>query len=152
MQNNQQDENNLLQQLIQNDNDIRDTNETQSSHVRSSYIRRLRALPIFDGDSHKTLRDFLDIAEALNDSWMNNAEKDELFETMNLQLRGEARNAVGNIFQINFDEIKQKLLKHFAYLSHKDIVTSKLENLHQRKSEGMSEYADRARKLLKEKK
>lgn len=87
----------------------------------------------------------------MNDSWTNEAESNELIETINLQLRGEARDAVGNLFDSNYDEMKDKLLKHFAYLVNKDIVTSQLENLRQEPKETVSEYAERARKLLREK-
>lgn len=118
---------------------------------RDAFLRRLRAIPIFDGESYKALRDFLDITKALNDSWTNEAESNELIETINLQLRGEARDAVGNLFDSSYDEMKDKLLKHFAYLVNKDIVTSQLENLRQEPKETVSEYAERARKLLREK-
>lgn len=43
------------------------------------------------------------------------------------------------------------LLKHFAYLANTNLLSSQLESLHQEKDETLSEYAKRARKLLKDK-
>lgn len=118
---------------------------------RNSYIQRLREIPIFEGDSHKTLRDFLDIVESLNEGWINEAEKTELIEAIGLKLRGEAKKAVGDLYELNFEQMKNKLLKHFSYLLNQDVIDSQLENIKQNEKETMSEYADRARKILKEK-
>lgn len=121
------------------------------SQIRDSYSRRLRLVPIFNGESFKTLRDFLDIVEALDQSCINEAEQNELIETLNLQLRGEAREVVKNLYETNFNDMKRKLLDHFAYLKNKDIVTSQLENLHQEQKESINEYANRARNIFREK-
>lgn len=82
---------------------------------REQYLRRLRQLPIFDGESHKSMRNFIEIAQALNDSWTNEAEKNELIDTINIQLRGEARQAVGDLNKISFEEMKDKLFSAFPY-------------------------------------
>lgn len=105
----------------------------QSKKPRDSYLRRLRLIPAFDGESYKSLRSFLDIAQALNESWINEAEKNELVDTLNLQLRGEARDVIGDLYQTSFDEMKDKLLKYFSYLVNKEVVTSQLENIRQEK-------------------
>lgn len=118
---------------------------------RESYLRRLRSIPIFDGDSFKQLRDFIDISESLFYSSNNNSEKNEFFEQTLLQIRGEARNVVKNIDEQNWELIKNTLLSHFDYLANKELITSKLENLRQEKKETLSEFADRTRKLLREK-
>lgn len=125
--------------------------DRDESKIRNSFVRRLRSIPVFEGDSFKSLRDFLEITQALNESWETEAEKTELLEQINLQLRGEARKAVGNIFTLEYQEMKKRLLKYFSHLTNKNIVTSQLENLRQEKKESMSDYAERARKLLREK-
>lgn len=119
--------------------------------ARESYSRRLKHIPIFDGESYKDLRNFLDIAKALDEQWTNEAEKNELIDTLNLNLRSEARDVVGDLYETTFDEMKDKLLKHFSYLANKEVVTSQLENLRQGKNETINEYAERSRKLLKDK-
>lgn len=105
-------------------------------------------IPKFNGESYKALRNFLDIANALNESWINKVEKNELIDTLNLQLRSEARNVVGDLYESSFEEMRDKLLKYFAYLVNKEVVTSQLENIRQNEKETMTEYSERARKLL----
>lgn len=73
------------------------------------------------------------------------------FETINLQLRGEARDAVGNMRDINYNDLRDALLSHFSYLNKRDIISSQLENLHQEANESLNEYAERARRLLRDK-
>lgn len=121
------------------------------TRVRESYLKRLQKLPIFNGESYEQLRDFLEIAQTLNNSYLNQDEMIEFIETLSLQLRGEARDIVGNLHGSTFDEMKNALLKHFSYLSNREVVTSKLENLHQEPNETLTAFADRARKLLREK-
>lgn len=128
-----------------------DNSQYEVQTVRKSYIRRLGAIPIFDGESYKSLCNFLDIAEALNDSWINDEEKTEFIDTLSLQIRGEARKVVGNLYESNFDAMKNSLMTHFSYLANKDIITSQLENLHQENKESITEYANRARNILREK-
>lgn len=133
---------------------VRVAGAQRAHHVvepRSAYLRRLRQIPTFDGESYKALRNFLDIAHALNESWVNTVEKNELIDTLNLQLRGEARDVVGDLYDITFEEMKDRLLKYFSYLVNKEVVTSQLENIRQKQNESMTEYSERARQLLKEK-
>lgn len=146
MQNMQQERN--LPNLT---SDEEDNLQYEVQTVRKSYIRRLGAIPIFDGESYKSLCNFLDIAEALNDSWTNDEEKTEFIDTLSLQIRGEARKVVGNLYESNFDAMKNSLMSHFSYLANKDIITSQLENLHQESKESITEYANRARNILREK-
>lgn len=91
------------------------------------------------------------MAQTLNDSYSNEMEREEFFETLNLQLRGEAKDVINNIFNSEFEEIKGTLLHHFAYLNNRDIICSQLENLRQETNETISAYANRTRKLLREK-
>lgn len=118
---------------------------------RDSYLRRLRLLPVFDGENYKSLRSFVDVTKALNDSWINNSEKLEFIETINLQLRGEARIVVGNLYESDYEQMRNKLLKLYEYLMNREVITSQLENLKQKPKETVVEYAERARKALKEK-
>lgn len=118
---------------------------------RKSYIRRLTTIPKFSGDTYQELRDFIDISEALYYSCVNQAEENEFFDQMTLQLRGEARNLILKMNSPNWEQIKAALLKYFAFLSNKDVLISQIENLHQEKDETLTKYAERARKLLKEK-
>lgn len=121
------------------------------SRARDSYLKRLREIPIFNGETHQQLLDFLDISEGLYGSSTNPDELNELRETLSLRLRGEAKRAVGDIFSISFEEMKDILKKHFSYLNNRDLINSKLENLYQEPNESLNTYADRARKLLREK-
>lgn len=125
--------------------------QNQNLVSRKPYLDHLKKIPEFDGESYKALRNFLDIAGALNESWTNDVERNNFIDTLSLQLRGEARDVVGNLYQSSFDEMRDKLLKYFSYLINKEIVTSQLENIRQNDKETMSEYAERARKLLREK-
>lgn len=127
------------------------TRNTPREKARDSYVRRLRLLPIFNAESYKQLHEFLEIAETLYYAYTNESEKTEFMDTINLQLRGEAKNIIGNVYDRNFEEIKHTLLRHFAYLNNKNIVSSQLENLRQETNETISAYAERTRKLLREK-
>lgn len=147
----QQNGNFTNNKFVNNDSCGQSNYRSTTEKPRDSYIRRLRLLPIFDGESFKQLRDFLEIAQSLNDSYSNDAEKEEFNETLNLQLRGEARDIIGNTHNTNFHDLKNVLLRHFSYLNNRDIITSQLENLRQERNESISAYADRTRKLLKQK-
>lgn len=119
--------------------------QNQNLVSRKPYLDHLKKIPEFDGESYKALRNFLDIAGALNESWTNDVERNDFIDTLSLQLRGEARDVVGNLYQSSFDEMRDKLLKYFLYLINKEVVTSQLENIRQNDKETMSEYAERAR-------
>lgn len=119
---------------------------------RNSFLKRLKMIPKFNGETYTDLRDFLDICETLYYSCDNDAENQEFFEHFLLQLRGEARSLIKPelIQNQGWDFIKNKFLTHFEYLANKSVLQSQLENLHQEKKETLTEYTNRARKLLKE--
>lgn len=125
--------------------------EQTGEQTRSSFLRRLRLIPKFNGESFKDLKDFIDITETLYFSCINRSEEQELFEHMVLQLRGEAKSLMSRLNNFDWQTIKNNLLSHFAYLANKNVLSSQLENLHQEKNETLSEYTERARKLLREK-
>lgn len=128
-------------------------NQNQNIHTqtaRNTFLKRLKLIPTFSGDSHKELRDFLEISETLFYSCMNEAEEQEFYEQMVLQLRGEPLSLVKRIQNFRWETIKNTLLKQFGYLSNKEIIQSQLENLHQEKDESLSKFTERVRKLLVE--
>lgn len=125
--------------------------DRNEEHSRSSFLRRLRLIPKFNGESFKDLKDFIDIAETLYFSCINATEEQELFEHLALQLRGEAKTLINRLDNFDWQTIKNSLLTHFSYLANKNVISSQLENLHQEKDESLSEYTERARKLLREK-
>lgn len=117
---------------------------------RNSYLKRLKEIPKFSGESHQQLKEFVEIADSLYSSHRNGAEEREFLEHMMLRLRGEARDAVMNLDCMVWKDVRDKLLSHFSYLSNKDILTSQLENLKQEKDESLIKYSERVRKLLME--
>lgn len=119
--------------------------------ARESFLRRLRTIPKFNGDSFTELREFIDVSETLFNSCINENEENEFYEQMMLQLRGEAKNLISRNPNATWAYIRESLLKHFSFLSNKDILTSQLENLYQEKDESLSKYTERARRLLREK-
>lgn len=127
-------------------------NDGQNNNtVRNSFLRRLRIIPKFGGDSFKDLKDFIDTSETLYYSCLNGAEEQEFYEQMALQLRGEPKLIISRLENFDWINIRDTLLKKFAYLSNKDVLTSQIENLHQEQGESLTEYTERARNLLKEK-
>lgn len=123
----------------------------RNNSVRQSFLKRLKMIPKFSGDSFKELKDFLDISETLFFSCNNEAEEQEFFEYLLLQVRGEARSLIGRMRNLDWENIKSTFSKHFAYLANKNVIQSQLENLHQEKDESLTKYSERARKLLREK-
>lgn len=140
-----------MPQRGRNANRINTQTDVEQENTRGSFLRRLRMIPKFNGESFQDLKDFIDITETLNFSCINRAEEQELFEHMVLQLRGEAKTLVSRLNNFDFETIKNALLQHFAYLANKNVLSSQLENLHQEKDESLSKYTERARKLLREK-
>lgn len=118
--------------------------------ARNTFLKRLKLIPTFSGDSHKELRDFIEISETLYCSCMNEVEEQEFFEQMILQLRGEPLTIAKNIQNFDWETIKSTLLRHFSYLSNREIIQSQLENLHQEKDESLSQFTERVRRLLVE--
>lgn len=132
-------------------NDITNRANNHIALARKSFLKRLEAIPIFRGESYSELRDFMDIADTLYVTILNQNERDEFYHQLILQIRGEARNAIADLDETNWQTIRNRLREYFSYLANKDIINSKLENLRQLKNEPISTFADRARKLLREK-
>lgn len=118
---------------------------------RDTFLRRLRCIPKFNGESYAQLKEFMEVSESLYISCDNEAEETEFYQQMLLQLRGEARTVVTSINNPDWEKIKGKLLKYFSYLSNKEILTSQLENARQEENESLNAFADRVRRMLREK-
>lgn len=119
--------------------------------ARRTFLVRLKLLPTFNGESFKDLREFIDIANTLYASRTNDPEENEFYDQLILQLRGEARDAIKNIENLDWPVIREHLLHYFSHLTNKNVVSSQLENLHQNDNESISDYANRARQLLRQK-
>lgn len=130
--------------------EYRNVEQNQNQMIRKTFMYRLREVPKFNGESYQQLIDFIDAMDTLSYSCINTSESNELQTQMLLQLRGEARSIISNLDTRDWYSVKNKLKAHFAYLSNRNVITSQLENLRQGENETLSEYADRARKLLKE--
>lgn len=118
---------------------------------RDTFLRRLRAIPKFNGESYRQLKEFIEVTDSLYVSCANQVEQNELYEQILVQLRGEARKAMTDLQIINWEAIKDKLLKDFAYLANKDTLNSQLEGARQYQGETLTAFADRVRNLLKDK-
>lgn len=125
--------------------------QNQNVKPRDTFLRRLRSIPKFNGESFAQMKEFIDVVESLFVSTNNQSEENELNEQILLQLRGEARNLVLSLNNQNWDSIKSNLLKYFSYLANKEILSSQLENARQEENESLNTYADRVRKLLRDK-
>lgn len=97
------------------------------------------------------MKDFIDIFDTLYMSVTNYTEENELYDQLLLQIRGEAKNSLHNINQSDWPTMKNQILTYFSHLSNKDIINSKIENLRQEKNESLSDYIERARRMLREK-
>lgn len=75
----------------------------QNIRARESFLRRLRLIPVFNGETFQSLRDFIDITDTLYVSCVNDIESRELIEHIILQLRGEAKFAFENCVNIKKD-------------------------------------------------
>lgn len=118
---------------------------------RHTFLRRLRCIPKFNGDSFTQLKEFIEITDSLYVSCINESEINELYQQILLQLRGEARSLVMNFDNTDWQSIKALLQKNFAYLASRDILTSQLENVWQNGNESLNVYAERVRNLLRDK-
>lgn len=128
-----------------------DLNMLNVNHPRSSFLRRLKSIPVFNGDTYNNMRDFVDIVDTLYMTILDELEENEFYDQLFLQIRGEARNAIKNIDQTDWETVKRELLKYFSHLANNDIINSKLENLRQEENESLDVYSERVRKLLHEK-
>lgn len=126
-------------------------NQNQRVKPRDTFLRRLRCIPKFNGDSYAQLKEFTDVVESLYVSCTNESEENELYEQLLLQVRGEPRNILMALDNPNWPTIRAKLMKNFAYLANKEILTTQLENVRQYKDEPLNAYAERVRNLLRDK-
>lgn len=55
-------------------------NEQHGENIRSSFLRRLRLIPKFNGESFQDLKDFIDITETLHFLCTSSAEDRELLD------------------------------------------------------------------------
>lgn len=139
------------QNYTQERNFIPNQNLSYANAPRESYLRRLRVLPSFSGESYKELKNFIEVADSLSHTATNQAENQEFYDQMITQLRGEPRTIALDMQNYDWPDIRSKLLQHFEYLSNKILLTSQIENLRQEKDETLAQYAERVRKLLNEK-
>lgn len=121
------------------------------NNPRKTFLRRLKHIPNFNGDTYKELKDFITKADTLYHYCSSEVEENEFYEQMMFQLGEEPKNLLIGMNNPTWDAVKHKLLKFYAHLSNKELLTSQLENLRQEKDETLAKYAERARKLLKEK-
>lgn len=117
---------------------------------RKTFLERLKLIPIFNGDSYKKLQEFVGVANTLFASISNSAENDEFIQTIFLQLRNEAQIIIDYENPV-WENIKENLLHQFSHLLNREIINSTLENLRQKSTETLTEYAERARKCLNDK-
>lgn len=119
------------------------------NECRGTFLRQLRSIPSFNGESRQDLMNFIEIGDTLNSFSRNEAEYCEFIMQVCLQLRGMARAIITN--DPDWNKMKQDLLEQFNYLTDRNVTNSKIENLRQEKNETLNQYADRTRKLLLEK-
>lgn len=132
---------------------IGETNDRLSQYrdnsCRASFIRYIKKIPTFSGQSHGELLNFIEICDTINALCTNNSEYEEFITNIIFQLRGEARSALPDSQE--WIDIRAKLMSSFKYLSNRTILDSQIENLRQEKDESLTKYGERARKLLSEK-
>lgn len=124
---------------------------SNKNEPRTIYLKRLASIPDLEGDSFENLKRFIEKIDTLYHSAINDSEINELYEQMLLKITGEARNIIIKLENLNWENIKTKLYSHFSHLCNKSLLTTQLENLKQEKDESLSDYAERARKLLDKK-
>lgn len=78
--------------------DVRDDNMRYRDHrielidgCRKSFMKHLREIPIFNGESYQKLNEFIEIADVLYGESQNEAEDREFYTNVALKLRSEAR-------------------------------------------------------------
>lgn len=122
-----------------------------TNRCRNTYLKRLLTIPELEGETFDNLKNFIEKVDTLFCSAMNDAETNELYETLLLKVNGEAREMIKELDNLDWNEIKEKLLKQFSHLCNKNLLTSQIENLRQENNESLIKYTERARKLLKTK-
>lgn len=131
-----------------NEPHILQNKNTNSENPRMIFLKRLNNIPEFDGETFDNLKKFVEKSETLFHSSVNDAERTELFEQILIKANGEARNVITSLDNPDWDSIKTALYSHYSHLCNKSLITTQLENLRQKKDESLTDYADRARKLL----
>lgn len=140
---------NEMQEQWDNQNISQTHVETQSG-IRKNFCRKLRQMPIFSGENLQKLIEFIQVGDLLFDDCQNHEEVDEFYFQVRYSLRGEARETLRYVTN-DWTQIQHKLKEQFAHLMNRDIINSKLENLHQERKESIQQFADRTRKALIEK-
>ncbi|XP_055326357.1 histone-lysine N-methyltransferase, H3 lysine-79 specific-like [Sitodiplosis mosellana] len=136
-------------QMASSRNDNRN-NRNSSNGARDTFVRKLRQMPNFSGESLQKLKDFIQIGDLFMEECLNETERDEFYFQVKYNLRGEARDILQHV-QNDWYEIRNALKERFTHLADRDIINSKLENLHQERKETLQQFAERARKTLMEK-
>lgn len=132
------------------DENSRNTQERlRGSLCRDSFMEYLKNIPLFSGQSREDLMNFIEICDTINSFATNDSEYVEFITKITFQLRGEARSVLSD--DIEWMNIKDRLLSKFSYLSNRNVLDSQIENLRQERDESLIKYAERARKLLIEK-
>lgn len=127
------------------------SHDGDSDEPRVIFLKRLNNIPEFNEESFEHLKKFLEKAETLYYQATNNAEDKEWLQHILIRVNSEARNVICSLDERNWDNIKAALMKRYSYLYNKNLVNTELENLKQGQKESLSEYAERARKLLRKK-
>lgn len=97
------------------------------------------------------MKKFIEKSETLYYSCINEAETNELYEHLLIKVNSETRDVIVNVEDQSWESIKKVLMKYYDYLCNKNLVTTQLENLKQKRDESLTDYAERARKLLRTK-
>lgn len=120
------------------------------NECRKTFLKHLDSVPQFAGESREKLMNFIETCDILDKFKINDAENGELLMKITLQLKGEPRASINQNNMI-WTSIRENLLKQFHYLSNRDILNSKIENLKQERNESLIQYTERTRRLLTEK-
>lgn len=122
----------------------------QGVACRRTFLKHLDSIPQFGGETREKLMNFIETCDILDRFKINSAENGELLMKITLQLKGEARRAISSD-NMDWTVIRGSLLSQYHYLSNRDVLNSKIENLKQEGKETILEYTEKARKLLEEK-
>lgn len=134
-----------------NQSNFSQNNRSFSNEPRTVFLKRLNNIPEFDEESFETLKKFIEKSETLYYSCTNEAEVNEFFEQLMLRINSETKNLIISLDNFDWESIKAALMSHYSYLCNKNLITTQLENLKQKKDETLIDFAERARKLLRTK-
>lgn len=150
------DNNDHTMQMLNRINEMRGeyinipTNTARRGSKGENFYRKLRKMPTFSGENLEKMKDFIQSGDLFFGECKNQTESDEFYFQVKYNLRGEARE-IFRYTDNDWLEIRHALKKRFAYLMNRDIINSKLENLHQERGESLQKFAKRAQKTLTEK-